>query len=546
MTTLETGATHSVAGVKAGSPWLPPILPPAVVYVPAALVVAALLLPLIYLVLRTLGAGAEVLDLLLRISTLKIILWTSLLVLAVTGACIALAVPLAWLTVRTDLPLRRLWSVLTVLPLVIPSYVGGYLVVTALGPRGMLQQLLAGPFGVERLPEIYGFPGAMLTLTLLSYPYVLLSTRAALWGLDPALEEASRGLGQGPWTTFRRILLPKLRPAIAAGGLLVALYTLSDFGAVSLLRFDAFTRVIYLEYQTSFDRILAAALSLVLVVLAVVILVMEARTRGKAQYYRSSAGSARPVSLVKLGWWRWPSLGLCGLLVLLAVVMPMSILGYWLIRGVSAGEPIRLVWGPMFNSLYVSGLAAFVTMAVALPVVILSVRYAGRLSGLPERISYVGFALPGIVIALALVFFGANFATPVYQTLALLIFAYVVLFLPVAVGAGRASLLQVSPRIEEAARSLGRRPHQVLTTITMPLIRPGLLAGIALVFLITMKELPATLILSPIEFTTLATSVWNATEEAFFARAAAPALLLILISSLPMAFLILRERGLER
>ncbi len=180
--------------------------------------------------------------------------------------------------------------------------------------------------------------------------------------------------------------------------------------------------------------------------------------------------------------------------------------------------------------------------AAALPVAILAVRYSGRLSSLLERATYIGFALPGIVIALALVFFGANYATPLYQTLGLLIFAYVILFLPQAVGATRSRLLQISPRLEEAARSLGSTPLQTLTKITLPLVRPGILAGAALVFLTTMKELPATLLLSPIGFKTLATSIWSATSEAFFARAAVPALLLILVSSVPMAFLVIRER----
>ena len=191
----------------------------------------------------------------------------------------------------------------------------------------------------------------------------------------------------------------------------------------------------------------------------------------------------------------------------------------------------------------VSGLAAMATVVTALPIALLVVRYPGRISAFLERITYAGFALPGIVVALALVFFSINLAWPLYQTLALLVFAYVVLFLPPAVGAARASLLQLSPRLEETARSLGKNSLYVFTTITLPLIRPGLLAGGALVFLITMKELPATLILAPIGFKTLATSTWSAASEAFFAQAAAPALLLILASSVPMAFLLLRERG---
>jgi len=519
--------------------------PPPAIWIPSVLVGGAMVLPLAYLILRTVGAGSEAIDLLFHSRVFQTLVRTALLTLAVTGASVAIAVPLAWLTVRTDLPLRRLWAVLTVLPLVIPSYVGGFVVVAALGPKGMLQQFLAGPLGVERLPEIYGFFGATLVLTLLTYPYVLLSTRAALWGLDPSLEEASRCLGRSPWTTFRRVILPLLRPAIAAGGLLVALYTLSDFGAVSLLRFESFSYVIYLQYETG-ARTLAAASSLVLVGLALSLLLIEARARSRSRYYRSSAGVTRPPTLVRLGTWRWPAFAFCSLIILLALVMPMAVLTYWLVIGVLAAEPVQPLWNAAVNSLYVSGLAALAAVVAALPVAIMTIRYPSPLSAILERVTYVGFALPGIVVALALVFFGVRYLIPLYQSLGLLIFAYVVLFLPAAVGATRASLLQVNPRVEEAARSLGRTSLQAFTTITVPLVKSGMLAGAILIFLVTMKELPATLILSPIGFKTLATATWSATSAAFYAPAAAPALLLILASSVPMAFLILRERSWQR
>lgn len=189
-----------------------------------------------------------------------------------------------------------------------------------------------------------------------------------------------------------------------------------------------------------------------------------------------------------------------------------------------------------------SALAAVACVVAALPIAALSVRYPGVLGTALERVTYIGFALPGIAVALALVFFGANYATPIYQTTGLLIFAYVVLFIPAAVGAVKVSLLQVSPRMEEAARSLGRVPVGVFTSVTLPLVRPGIVTGAAIVFLLTMKELPATLILSPPGFSTLATSIWSAASEAFFARAAAPALTLIFASSIPLAILMLRER----
>lgn len=517
--------------------------PPALVLGPAILVTAAMLLPVGYLIWRTLGAGTEAWDLLASSSVSETLVRTVLLAAAVTGATITLGVPLAWLTVRTDLPFRRWWFVLSVLPLVIPSYVGAMLVVAALGPKGLLQQMLAGPFGVDRLPDIYGFPGALLTLSLLTYPYVLLSVRARLWMLDPALEEASRGLGHGAWKTFRRVTLPQLRPAISAGALLVALYTLSDFGAVSLLQFNSFTRVIFLQYESAFSRTLAASSSLVLVALALALLLIESRARGRAEGYRSAGGSSSRRNVIRLGRWKWPALAFAALVVAVALALPMSVLGYWVVRGAQEGEALRIAWGDVGNSLYVSTLAAGAAVLAALPVAILSIRYSSWLSSLFERVSYIGFALPGIVVALALVFFGARYASPVYQTLGLLVFAYVVLFLPVALGTLRASLQQVHPHVEEAARSLGRSRLQVFLTVTVPLVRAGIVASAAGVFLLTMKELPATLILSPIGFSTLATSTWSAASAAFFAQAAIPALVLIVVSSVPVALLTLRERA---
>jgi len=542
---ITTGGFKSLGRAISMRYWVllaQPGRPPVLLLLAAGSVAAVLLLSPSYLLIRTLGAGPEAWDLLIRTRVLEILGRTLLLVGVVTGASILLAVPLAWLTVRTDLPFKTVWSVATALPLVIPSYVAGFIVVVTLGPKGMLQGLMEGMFGLERLPDISGFPGAALTLTLLSYPYVLLTVRAAFLRLDPSLEEISRGLGRNPWATFFGVILPSLRPAIAAGGLLVALYTLADFGAVSLLRFETFTWAIFLQYESALDRGLAAALSLVLIAIALALVGGEAFTRGRWRYYRSGSGAIRPLSPVRLGRWRWPALGLCAAVVMASLVLPMSVLAYWVFRGVSAGEPLLLLWEAARNSVYVSAIAAGASVAAALPIAALSVRFPGVLSGILERIAYIGFALPGIAIALSLVFFGANYAPLLYQTTGLLVLGYVVLFVSAAVGSARSSFLQVSPNVEEAARGLGRTPLGVFSSVTLPLVRPGIVSGAALVFLLTMKELPATLILSPIGFQTLATSIWSAASEAFFAQAAAPALLLILTSSVPLAFLLLRSR----
>lgn len=518
------------------------VLPPLFILGPAILVGLAMALPLAYLVIRSAGASEDAWSLLFRLRTAQILWRSALLVVIVTGASVLLALPLAWLTVRTDLPYRRLWSVLTALPLVVPSYVGAFLAASALGPKGLVQQILE-PIGVDRLPEIYGLPGAAITLTLLSYPYVLLTVRAALRNMDSSIDESARLLGHGPWSTMFRMTLPQLRPAIASGSLLVSLYTLSDFGAVSLMRYETFTWAIYQQYQSAFDRSVAAVLSLVLVLLAVAILFADSVTGSKGRYYRAGTGSARAMKTIALRAWKWPSVVFSAIVSITALGLPTAVLTYWLVKGVSSGEPLLLLWTEARNSLYVSGLAALAATALAVPVAALAVRYPSLLARGVERLSYVGYALPGIVVALALVFFGSRVVQPVYQTMWLLIFAYVVLFIPAALGAVRSSLMQVSPRVEEAARCLGRNRWRVMWSVTTPMVRPGLLMGGALVFLVTMKELPATLILGPLGFKTLASAVWSASSEAFFAQAAAPALMLILMSSVPMAALMMRDRS---
>jgi len=514
--------------------------PPRVLWLAAAITTVTTLLPVVYLLVRVGGVGNDFWRTLFRAKTLHVFLNSLGLAAAVTFSATAIGVALAWLLVRSDLPARRFWSVVTTLPLVMPSYVGAYALVAALGPRGMLQEWLE-PFGIERLPSIYGFPGAWLALTLFTYPYVMLTTRAGLRGLDPVLEDAARNLGAGAHRVFWQITFPHLRPAIQAGALLVALYTLSDFGAVALLQFDSFTRAIYVQYIGSFDRSAAAVLALLLVGLTCLILMLEYRIRGRAHYYRTSTGTARRVQLATLGPWRYPALFFCGAVTTVALVVPVMIIVFWLFRGVMAGEQVWRGADMVVNSVTASGLAAGVAVLAALPLVGLAVRHPSRLTMGMERCAYVGHALPGIVVALSLVYFGARHALFLYQTLAMLILAYVVRFLPQAVGCVRASLLQVSPRLEDAARTLGHQPLEVIRSVTLPLLKPGILTGVALVFIACMKELPATLLLGPTGFDTLATRIWGATEEAFFARAAAPALILVAVSAVSIRFILRQE-----
>lgn len=459
------------------------------------------------------------------------------LAVAVTGASIVIGVPLAWLTMRSDLPGRRFFRVATALPLVIPTYVGAFTLLAAFAPGGLFESW----FGV-RVPSPYGFWGAFIALTLWTSPYVLLTCQAALRGLDPALEEASRSLGHGPLRTFFRVTIPQLRPAAAAGGLLVTLYVLSDFGAVSMLRYSTFTRALYLQLRSAFDRAPAAFLGLVLVAITVVFLVLEARASRDAGGQFRVQGARRRAPLVPLGRWRWPAALFTGGFVLVALVVPLTVIGFWLYRGLRTGESLDVVVGAAGRSLLAGLVGAVAAVLAALPVAIWSARSRSRIARLTERVSFTGYALPGIVVALALVYTGIRVVPALYQTLAMLVFAYVVLFLPQAVGAIRTSLLQVSPSVEEASATLNASRRRTLVLLLLPLSWRGAAAGGALVFLTIMKELPATLLLAPTGFDTLAVRVWSATQEAFYARASVPALLLILLASVPLMMLVLRDR----
>ncbi|MEM8961253.1 MAG: iron ABC transporter permease [Acidobacteriota bacterium] len=509
---------------------------PAMLVVPALATAAVVNLPLVYLGIRASQNGFDSwLDAVSTPFVGGLITRTLLLVIGVVALAILVAVPLAWLVTRTDLPGRRLWAVLGAMPLVFPSYVSAYALVAVLGPRGFAQSWLR----VERLPDIaYGYSGALLTLALFTYPYIYLPLVGTLRSLDPALEDSSRALGVGRWRTFFAVVLPQLRLPILAGALLVALYTLSDFGGVAIVRYNTFTLAVYNAYTSLHDRTMAASLAVVLVLLTLVLLALEAflGRRNRPTRQRPS----RPPELIPLGRWRWPVLAGIGSWSVLTVGMPLGVVTYWGIRGLFAGRDLERAGNAVIGSLTVSLIAAVCAAVLALPIAVWSVRHRNQLSRVTERLSYAGYALPGLVIALAMVFFATRAVPMFYQTLPILVLAYVIRFLPEATASTRASLTAVAPAFEEAARSLGQSPWRVLRTVTLPMILPGITAGAGLVFLTSMKELPATLLLQPTGYRTLATDIWTFASEGFYTSASLPALALLIATAPPLYYLTIR------
>lgn len=525
----------------------------ATLYVSAALFAILVLIVPLYLVVRTGTAWQSSLETLARPATLRVIGNTIVLTGSVTIASTCLAVPLAWLTTRSDLPGRKIWSVLHALPLVMPSYIYAFLFLSFLSPKGLAQQGLQFLFGVEKLPPIYGFTGAFIVLTLISYPYIYMTVQAALRQMDPTLLEVAQSYGASKRQIVQYVLLPYLWPSMTSGGLLVALYVLRDFGAVTLLQYSTFTRVIYNRYQ-SYRLDEAATMAAVLVIMTGIIMLMESRWRSAENDTPDEICDTAHLKTFKLQNWRLPAILFSTLTSFFALLMPVAILIYWFVRGLRQDwivqgvseiqkntSTLAAIWEPARVSVTTALIAAVIGATLAIPIAILSTRYKGWWATFFERISYASFALPGIVVALAFVYAGINFVKPLYQTIPMLLGAYMVLFVPQAISAERSTMTRIPVELEEVGYSLGGSRLAIFRYVTLPLLRPGIIAGATLIFLTVMKELPATLLLSPLGYEALPTLIWTNISEAFFARAAVPTLLLLLLSSLPLAWLSHRE-----
>jgi iron(III) transport system permease protein len=523
---------------------------PRLIYI-AGLVALFVAIPLVYIFIRALGAEAEAWQRLLQTRLWKLMGNTLTLLLAVTSGALVTGVSMAWLTERTDLPGRKFFRGMLALPLAIPAYIGGIVHLTLLRPRGgMIPQVLESIFGQPvPLPSPIGFLGAAFILTLFTYPYVFLLSGAAFRSLHASLEESARTLGRTPWQTLWQITLPVLRPGLMAGALLVALDILAEYGTVALLRYETFSSAIFVQLSGRYDRSAASILSGVLVSLAIFILWAELRLQGKARFTQLES-SWRPAPLTSLGTWRLPAFFLVLAVISASLLVPLAVLIIWSIRAFLDPQALASVFRTgsigfgsfVWNSLWTSSLAAVLAVALSLPVALYSVRHPSRISRFISRFCQVGYAIPGVVIALSLVLLVNRFLPFLYATPFVVVIAYVLRHMPQAVRSSESAINQLSPSLEEAARNLGRTPVQTFFQVTLPLVMPGLLAGGALVFMTSLKELPATLLLRPAGFDTLAVRVWIWAVDGFYVQAAPAALFLVLAALLPLSFLLRREQ----
>lgn len=482
-------------------------------------------MPLGFVITYTVIIGpGEAWDLLWRPRIGELLVNTFRLMVSVVALSVVIGVGAAWLIERSSVRWRGAWHTLLVAPLAVPAFVNSY-------------------GWVSLTTSVQNYWGATMIVTLSYYPLVYLPTVATLRGLDPALEETAMSLGNSRWGAFRRVVLPQLRPAVLGGALLVGLHLLAEYGAVQMLRFPTFTTAIYDQYKSAFNGPAANMIAGVLVLACVLLLTLELRLRGHRHYARVSHGVARVPNRLSLGRASVPvHLGLAGL-VALAIGVPTYSLVHWLRVGSSTSFPVDELGAATFSTLGLAAVAAVVTVLFALPAAWLVVRHRSWIATLLERSTFIANALPGIVVALALVTVSIRVAQPIYQTAALLVLTYAIMFLPRAMVGTRAALEQAPPMLDDVSNSLGVSSVGTLRRVTLPLIAPGLGASAALVFLAVSTELTATLMLAPIETTTLATGFWSAAYDASYGEAAPYALLLVLISIPATALLVRQSRS---
>ena len=492
------------------------------------------------------------------------IVTTIWLCLGVGSLAALIGVGAAWLVTHFEFPLRRSLEWALVLPLAMPAYVMAYAYTDALQFAGPVQGWLRAAMGWTRadywFPEVRSLGGAVVMFAFVLYPYVFMLARAAFLERGAALLEAGMSLGLSPWQGFRRISLPMARPAIAAGVALALMETLADYGTVSYFAVQTFTTGIYRAWFSLGDRVAAAQLAMCLLGFVVLVLALERQSRGAARFHGPGLRSKPSRGLPLTGWAAFASVAACVLPVLIGFVVPAGLLLHLALTDGDAQFGMRF-FTLAGNSVMVSGLTA--TLAVSLAVL---VAYARRLDPRPlTRGAHwaveLGYALPGSVIAVGLLIpvaradnllaqwllstFGWHTGLIFTGTIAALVFACLVRFMTSALQTVDSALHRVTPHMDDASRSLGLTPAQSLRRVHLPLLRRGLLTAGLLVFIDVMKELPATLVMRPFNFDTLATQAYTLATDERLAEASTATLAIVAVGLLPL-FVLCRQIARER
>lgn len=484
---------------------------------------------------------------------------TALLLVGVAVGTIALGSGLAWLVSAYRFPGSRQFGWMLILPLAMPSYILGFLTLSTVGQTGPVQDWWRARFGADAwFPNVESLGGAIVTFTLVLYPYVYLLARAALRDQASGAYQAARTLGATRAEASRRIVFPLVRPAIAAGAAIVAMETLTDFATVSYFRVDTVSVGVFQIWRGSYDRDAASEIATLVLAFALLAIGLERVARGRARFSQSS-GSGAGIEAIRLrGARALLATGTCLALIIAAFAGPVARLAYWAVREQRSdrGTP-QLEQYPEYlrNSLQLVLFTVVVCITIA--VVLANAQRFGRprLTALATRITAMGYAVPGPVVAIGVILAVVGFDQLLARiglelpgaaktgSLLILVYAYAVRFLAPGLTAIESGMGQVSEEVTASARSLGATPVQIVRRIHVPLARSSLLAATVLVGVDALKELPVVLLLRPFGFDTLPVWVYNLASESRFEQAALPALSIIVVALLPVALL---ARGLER
>jgi iron(III) transport system permease protein len=492
-----------------------------------------------------------------RTQLLELLLNTVALVLGVGVGTLVLGTVLGWLVTGYEFPARRFFEWALILPLALPAYVIGFAVLGLLDYPGPLQTALRQVLGpAARLPDPRGYWGVVLVMTLVFYPYVYLLARTAFREQGAATLETARTLGRSHWQAFRHVALPMARPSLVAGASLAMMEALADFGTVATFGYRTLTEAIYRVWYGMFDRVAAAQLATLLLFFALALLALERALRGRARFVQSQRrgpGVQRvPLSRGRAG---LASAG-CGLILTAAFVAPLGQLLVWAADVAPGWRSVMPALGTVLvNTVLLASAAALVTCVLAVVLTYASRLHPGVVVHIATRIAGMGYAVPGSVIAVGVLIplarldhllagatewmLGRPAMLVLTGSAAALVAAYAVRFVAVSLQTLEASLLKIPPSFDDAARSLGAGIARTLSRIHLPLMRSGILTALVLVFVETVKEMPATLLLRPFGVDTLAVAVWERTAESQWPEASLPALAIVAAGLLPV-FLAIR------
>ena len=461
----------------------------------------------------------------------------------------------AWLVTMCRFPGRAVFEWALVLPMAMPSYVVAYAYTGFLDYAGPVQSTLRAAFGWNSareywFPEVRSLEGAIAVMVMVFYPYVYLLARAAFLEQSVCVLEAARTLGRGPWRAFLTVAVPLARPAIVGGAALALMETLNDFGTVQYFAVDTFTTGIYRTWTGLGEPRAAAQLGAVLMLFVLAVLILERASRGGARFHHTT-GRYRPLPRFALtGPACLAAQAFCALPVIVGFLVPAGVLAWWAAETGPSAWSSAAFWRPAGNSLVLAGLTGVLAVALALALAYARRVRASAVVNAATQLAAMGYAIPGSVIAVGALVplvaldralsaglgagLGGQWGLLVTGSVAALVYAYLVRFLAVALNGVEAGLAKVSPSMEAASRTLGANALGTLRRVHLPMLRGSLLSAGLLVFVDAMKELPATLILRPFDFDTLATQAYAMAADERLAHAGPPALAIALAGLVPV------------